>query len=75
MNNTDYEFQIALSSKYLDDFTGIIDIYDIQNKSIIEIKFTKNTSLLHYLQLFLYNFIKNNSIGKIFQITFRIFNI
>ncbi len=69
LNETDFEFQIPITSKYLEDFSGVIDVYDYQNKNIIEIKFTKNTTLLHYLQLFIYNFIKNNSINKLEKMT------
>ncbi len=61
INNNNYEFQIDVSSKYIDDLNGIIDIYNKQDKEIIEIKYTKSTSLLHYLQIFLYNILKNNN--------------
>jgi hypothetical protein len=63
--DTDIEFQIPITSKYLENFSGMIDCYDKQNKNIIEIKFTKNTSLIHYLQVFFYNFVKNHSIDKL----------
>ena len=65
MNDTDIDFQIPILSKYLDNFSGIIDCYDKQNKNIIEIKFVKNTSLIHQLQVFFYNFVKNNSIKNL----------
>jgi len=62
---SDYEFQVLVSSKYLNDFNGIIDIYEKTNKTIIELKFTKSIGLIHYLQVFFYNFIKNKRFDKL----------
>lgn len=64
LENVDLEFQIPLQSKYINDFSGIIDCYDNQNREILEFKFVKNVSLIHHLQVFFYNLIKNNSIDK-----------
>lgn len=60
-----YEFQVSVSSHYLDDFNGILDIYDKDNNTIIELKFTKSISLVHQLQVFFYNFIKNKRFDKL----------
>ncbi len=64
LENIDYEFQIPLQYKYINDFNGIMDIYDKQNNEIIELKFVKNVSLIHHLQVFFYNLIKNNIINN-----------
>jgi hypothetical protein len=69
LQNTNYSFQIPVSSKYLSDMNGIIDIYDNMNREIIELKFVKNVGLIHYMQVFLYNFIKNNSIDMLEKMT------
>jgi superfamily I DNA/RNA helicase/DNA polymerase III epsilon subunit-like protein len=65
LENTDLEFQIPLVSKYISDFSGIMDSYDKQNNQILEFKFVKNVSLIHHLQVFFYNLIKNNRIDKL----------
>lgn len=61
INNNNYEFQKEISCKYLEDLNGIIDCYNNDNKEIIEIKYTKNTSIIHFLQIFIYNLLKNNN--------------
>jgi hypothetical protein len=65
INSPNYKFQIDICSKYLDDFNGIIDCYNQDNKEILEFKFVKTTSLIHQLQVFLYNFIKNQNIQNL----------
>ncbi len=67
--DSDLVFQLPISSKYLNDFVGIIDCYDKQNKNIIELKFVKNTSIVHFLQVFFYNIIKNNNIKNLETMT------
>jgi hypothetical protein len=52
-------FQEYIKSDYIETMNGIIDAYDYLNNKIIEFKFVKNVSLLHYLQIFLYNCILN----------------
>jgi DNA polymerase III epsilon subunit-like protein len=69
INDPNYEFQINVSSKYISDFNGIMDCYSSLNKEILEFKFIKNVGLTHYLQVFLYNFIKNNTIDKLEKMT------
>ena len=66
-NNLDnnLDFQISITSKYLEKFNGIIDCYDKKNKTIYEFKFVKNISLVHCLQIFFYNLIKNPNIKKL----------
>ncbi len=65
INDSNYQFQININSKYINDLNGIIDAYSGINKEILEFKFVKSVGLTHYLQVFLYNFIKNNSIDKL----------
>lgn len=49
-------FQKEVINKYIDEFYGIIDIYDPEANKIIEIKFVKQITLLHKLQVFFYTF-------------------
>ncbi len=69
INDPNYEFQINVTSKYINDFNGIMDAYSNLNKEILEFKFIKSVGLTHYLQVFLYNFIKNNTIDKLEKMT------
>jgi hypothetical protein len=63
--NSVLEFQVPVRSSYIEGLNGIIDAYDYTNKKIIEYKFVKNISLLHILQIFIYNIMLNPNWKKL----------
>lgn len=67
-----YNFQVPVVHKYLDNLNGVIDIHDTTNNKLIEIKFVKNVSIIHQLQIFLYNSIINPTLKN--KYTMEIWN-
>jgi len=54
INKPLYEFDVETRNNHL-NIHGIIDVFDNQNKNIIELKFAKNIDVKYILQLMLYN--------------------
>ena len=60
-NKLNLDFQVQVTHNYLEDFIGIMDCFDKNTNTVYEIKYTKNVTLIHKLQAFLYFNILNPS--------------
>jgi thymidine kinase len=54
INKPNYQFEVETRNNHL-NFHGIIDVFDNNNKNIIELKFAKNIDVKYILQVMLYN--------------------